>query len=93
MSISRLKQHRRHPQTTVPPAITARGTPSPAGSADLITPDETASLLRVGKKVLERWRGAGCGPAYLRFNAKTIRYRQHDVRAFINDSIRTNTAG
>lgn len=94
MAISRLSRPLRRPSAPVEPVAQAPAAPSVQDAgADLITPDEAAALLKVGRKVLERWRGAGGGPAYLRFNAKTIRYRQRDVQAFIDGSVRTNTAG
>ncbi len=43
--------------------------------------------------VLERWRGTGEGPAYIRLSGKYIRYRQEDLEVFIQASRRQSTAG
>jgi hypothetical protein len=58
----------------------------------LLTPTEAARLMSVTKKVLERWRSVGNGPAFVRLTAKTIRYRHADVAAFVIDKLRANTA-
>ena len=94
MAISRLTHPRSNQGSQAALAVQPPAAPLPlGGSADLLTPAEAAALLKVSKKALERWRGAGGGPPFLRFNAKTIRYRRRDVLAFIEGSVRTNTAG
>jgi hypothetical protein len=102
MTISRLSRpisSRAH--APKPPAVPA-STGSPASpqapvsqsdqpSAELITPAKAADLLSVTPKVLERWRGSGDGPAFVRLTSKTIRYRAEDIEAFVAGHIRTNT--
>jgi hypothetical protein len=68
---------------------TADGAPR---SSELITPAQAADLLRVRAKVLERWRGTGEGPAFVRLSSKTIRYRREDIDAFVAGRVRASTA-
>jgi hypothetical protein len=50
--------------------------PSPRGTgsnaADLLTPAAVAELLGVKPKVLERWRGAGEGPRFVRLHRRCL---------------------
>ena len=84
-----------HPAPTkvAPPSATP---PAPHGSlppsADLLTPPAVAVMLRVNTKVLERWRGAGGGPRFVRLTRKTIRYQLSDIEAFIAARLRSSTA-
>jgi hypothetical protein len=48
--------------------------------------------LGVSAKVLERWRGAGAGPAFVRLTSKTIRYRVVDIDAFVAGRTMASTA-
>jgi hypothetical protein len=61
-------------------------------SGGLISPTKAAMWLGVAPKVLERWRGAGGGPSFVRFNRKTIRYRMGDLEAFVASHVRATTA-
>jgi hypothetical protein len=61
-------------------------------SAELITPAQAADLLSVNVKVLERWRGTGEGPAFVRLTSKTIRYRPADLADYIAGRVRVSTA-
>jgi len=98
MSLARLTRNR-------PQAANASGSPtqpaavpgSPAfdserNRAELITPDQAAVLLSLNAKVLERWRGNGQGPAFVRLSSKTIRYRREDLDAFVGARVRASTA-
>ncbi len=67
-------------------------TPRQPSPARLLRPAEAAEQLGVTAKTLERWRGAGDGPAYVRCNSKTIRYRSDDLDAFVLEHLRKNTA-
>jgi hypothetical protein len=69
------------PQSVVPPR-----------ASDLLTPEAAAERLSVNAKMLERWRGNGSGPRFVRLSRKTIRYMAADLEAFITDRVRTNTA-
>jgi hypothetical protein len=53
---------------------------------------DTARRLGVSPKALERWRGTGAGPAFVRLSRKTIRYRAEHVEAFVTERVRTSTA-
>ncbi len=78
-----------------PPAEAPVGptVPVPVGiHADLITPTEAAERLSVKAAVLERWRGNGAGPAFVRMSSKTIRYRPADLDAFVAGRVRNSTA-
>jgi hypothetical protein len=85
------------PPPSEPAAVTPRPSPRPpAPSSDrrtgeLIAPAVVAARLNVTAKVLERWRGTGEGPAFVRLTSKTIRYRPEDIDAFIADRARANT--
>jgi len=74
------------------PAATEAGQPAAAGGPGLITPAAAAGRLGVNAKVLERWRGSGDGPAFVRMSSKTIRYRPEDLEAFVAGRVRTSTA-
>jgi hypothetical protein len=66
---------------------------SPVGiNAGLITPAAAAERLSVNAKVLERWRGTGAGPDFVRLRSKTIRYRPADLDAFASGRVRCSTA-
>jgi hypothetical protein len=85
--ISRLTR----PAAPAPERAGAPREPSPDGG-DLLTSAETAQRLGVSSKALERWRGTGAGPAFVRLSRKTIRYRAEHVEAFVTERVRTSTA-
>jgi hypothetical protein len=64
-----------------------------ASRCDLLTPAMAADRLKVSTKVLERWRGVRTDLTYIKLGAKTIRYRNEDLDAFIAGRSRTSTAG
>jgi Helix-turn-helix domain len=66
--------------------------PAAVASADLMTPAAVADRLGVSTKLLERWRGTGEGPAFVRLTRKTLRYRAADIEAFIAYRVRASTA-
>lgn len=69
--------------------------PAPSASRDpgqLMAPADAAALLDINAKVLERWRGTGEGPAYVKLSSKTIRYRREDIEAFVAGRVRVSTA-
>ncbi len=68
--------------TNTLPTESAPATPESV-PAKLLTPAEVGDLLVVGRKVLERWRSAGRGPAFARLTSKTIRYPAADVARFL----------
>jgi hypothetical protein len=43
--------------------------------------------------VLERWRGAGGGPVFVKLSGESVRYRQEDLDVFVEMNRRHSTAG
>ena len=60
--------------------------------AHLLTEDQAAQLLGLSGSALRAWRQRGRGPRYLRIN-RTVRYREADVRAFLDASVVDPTTG
>ncbi len=58
----------------------------------LLTAPQAAEHLGVPPSVLERWRGTGEGPAYIKLSGKYVRYSQEDLEAFIAQQRRQSTA-
>ena len=79
------------PRQPAVPASHHRPEPPPIGGV-LLTSVQAAEALGVTARVLERWRGCGDGPPYVRLTSKTIRYRSEDLEAFIQASLRASTA-
>ncbi len=61
-------------------------------TGNLLTPAEAAERLGVTERVLERLRGTGGGPNFIKLTAKTLRYRGEDLEAFVIGNVRRNTA-
>lgn len=57
----------------------------------LLRTEEVAELLSLKKNTLEIWRHEGKGPAFVRINGRSIRYRAEDVQAYLNGSVAKNT--
>lgn len=57
----------------------ARG---PLLSDELLTPEETAALLKVTVRTLRYWREQGTGPQYVRVGRR-VRYRRRDLDAWL----------
>ena len=62
-------------------------------SRPLLTPHQAAERLGVKAQVLERWRGIGGGPVFVKLSSKSVRYRQEDLDAFVEMNRRHSTAG
>jgi hypothetical protein len=93
MPITRLTRRRPQPAAqSDAPAQPAAPTTGERGRAELLTPAQAAAILSVQAKVLERWRGTGGGPAFVRLSSKTIRYRRDDIDDFVAGRIRASTA-
>ncbi|MCB5943940.1 AlpA family transcriptional regulator [Acidocella sp. KAb 2-4] len=58
-------------------------TAGPTELRPLLTANQAAERLGVPPSVLERWRGTGEGPAYIKLSGKYVRYRQEDLETFI----------
>lgn len=52
------------------------------GARSLLTINETAQVLRVSRRTVDRWRSVGEGPAHVRMGERRIMYRVADVLAF-----------
>ena len=50
---------------------------------DLLTEEETATILQVHRATLSRWRQRGGGPPFVRLGPKLIRYRRSELRAWV----------
>jgi predicted DNA-binding transcriptional regulator AlpA len=50
---------------------------------ELLAEREVATLLRVDRATLRRWRERQTGPLFFRLGPKLIRYQQGDVLAWI----------
>ena len=73
--------------------ITGTDTAEPSAPMKLLTASQAGELLGVSPETLERWRGAGTGPAFIKLSGRYVRYRQDDLEAFIQNSRRSSTAG
>jgi predicted DNA-binding transcriptional regulator AlpA len=49
----------------------------------LLTPDEAAAWLRSSERTLERWRGEGAGPRFVRLGRRVV-YRLADLETWID---------
>jgi hypothetical protein len=65
---------------------------APPEPGSLLSPAQAGAQLGVRAGTLERWRGTGDGPAFIRLSAKTVRYRREDLEAFVAANVRRNTA-
>lgn len=54
-----------------------------APSAEFLTEREAAELLRVGRRSLERWRGSGQGPAWVRAGARRVLYPRAELLGWV----------
>ncbi|MGI6396374.1 MAG: helix-turn-helix transcriptional regulator [Desulfomonilia bacterium] len=51
----------------------------------LMTEKEVHKILGIGLSTLQQWRLRGKGPKFCRLGGKMIRYRESDVRAYIDN--------
>ncbi len=58
----------------------------------LLTPGEFADLISVSEATVERWRGQGEGPPFVKVSGKVVRYRAADVQAYIDARVVASTA-
>jgi excisionase family DNA binding protein len=57
----------------------------------LLTQREAANVLRLSERTIERMRGSGKGPKFVRIN-HSVRYRQQDLDAYIASRVRCSTS-
>jgi excisionase family DNA binding protein len=55
----------------------------------LLTDDEVAERLRIGARTLEKWRGQGGGPRFIRVGRRPL-YKSSDVDAWLERQARTS---
>ena len=60
-------------------------------SIALLTEPETARALHVSERTLQRWRGTGEGPAFVRAGRRIL-YRPDDIEAFLESSRARSTS-
>ncbi len=73
--------------------IAGTETIEPPAPMKLLTARQAGELLGVSPETLERWRGAGTGPAFVKLSGKYVRYQPGDLQAFIQNARRGSTAG
>lgn len=59
--------------------MTSQEQPDRSHRAEVLRPDEAADYLGVTIDMLQRWRTAGTGPAFLPWGRRTVRYRLRDL--------------
>ncbi|MCS5511339.1 helix-turn-helix domain-containing protein [Curtobacterium flaccumfaciens pv. betae] len=57
----------------------------------LLTPKAVGEITGLSEAALAQMRYRGSGPVYRALSARTIRYREADVQAWIDASARTQT--
>lgn len=77
-------------RVVAPNSPTATSVALPIGN--LLTPEDVGFRLGISRKALERWRGTGDGPRFVRLGHKTVRYRLEDIEAFIVARLCISTA-
>lgn len=60
-------------------------------TTDILTTREAAAYCRLGKPTLERFRGTGDGPAYLKIGG-SVRYRRGDLDAWLVTRLTRSTS-
>lgn len=50
---------------------------------NLMTPKQAADYLVLSDTTLAKWRCQGGGPAFLKYSARCVRYRQADLDAWL----------
>ena len=59
---------------------------------NLLTPDDTAQLLRVSRQHLARLRVEGGGPPFVKLSHRVVAYRRGDVEAWVATRVRRSTS-
>lgn len=54
------------------------------------TPEEAAEQLLTTPRTMERWRGNGTGPRFVRIGRR-VGYRPEDLAAFVASQVRSHT--
>ena len=59
----------------------------------LLSEQEASQLLGISPKTLARWRWKGVGPAYVKVGVRAVRYREDDLRNFLEAGRHAPCAG
>ena len=51
--------------------------------AEILTTDQAAALLALGRSTLEKWRCPGAGPKFLKLGARRVGYDKADLDEWI----------
>jgi len=57
----------------------------------LLTPVMAAGQLGMTPGALAQWRYLGTGPSFLKLGGRAVRYRQSDLDAWLETTVRTRT--
>ena len=57
------------------------------GTDSLLDPAGVSRMLSVSVGLLERWRGEGTGPAFLKLSRRVVRYRRRDVERYVHECL------
>ena len=58
----------------------------------LLSQKQAAELLGLSVRTLERYRRAGIGPTFCRIGSRMVRYREQDLQAWTESSLRSSTS-
>lgn len=64
---------------------------TPGAFADMLDTPETANYLDVSEPTVNRWRGTGDGPPYVKIGSR-VRYRRADLDAWLSERIVKSTS-
>jgi len=59
---------------------------------ELLTTKQAANIFGLTKKCLEKWRGDGNGPKFIKISGRCIRYCPSHILDFLESRLRTNTS-
>jgi hypothetical protein len=57
---------------------------APIGTVGVLDQVEAARFLRVKPRTLESWRQRRTGPRFIRYSQRCVRYRPHDLQAWLD---------
>jgi predicted site-specific integrase-resolvase len=58
----------------------------------LYTEKQTAALLNISVKTLQKWRLQGKKPYYIKLSNRLVRYRKQDIENFVSENHRNSTS-
>ncbi len=57
----------------------------------LLTVEDAAARLKISKHTLNRWRGTGEGPPYIKSGPRLVRYEEAEIDAWARERRREST--